>query len=251
MNATFSRPKEKILKRKKQIDLYLSDDDIDKLHDKYEALFKQVKDNPYLTPAQIDKECDVLSRKYDFDVELLSKKRKKEYLEEQAKINADDKEQIPWRRCWLWRLLGQPLTNRAQDIIEEQAALEAEEKFSPLEKDLDDLANKLYAGTGKKLSRRKRQRLMKKYLKLRDKLIKDNVRSDDAARDAEPQSLETSSEDPPAANNVQIQYVDYSLAGVSFVPRTANNTDVQSGAEPPELPARKQSKSQQQEGTTP
>ena len=255
--------------KRKQIDIYLSDDDIEKLHHRYEELFKQVKDSESLTPAQIDKECDVLSRKYDFEVEKLSRKRKKEYLEEQAKIDADDAEQIPWRRGWWWKLIFQPLTNRAQDIIELQAALDAEEKFAPLEKDLDAKAEKLYAGTGKKLSQRKRQRLMKKYLKLRDKLISDNFKSDDAARDAEPQSLQTSNAVQQQVDDLNAAIGEYKactdfreLKAESTYKRQEQNgeditespaavADVQSGAEPPEPPARQPRKPKQQRGTTP
>lgn len=205
-------------------DLYLSDTDIEKLNERYAVLFKQVSTNLDLPDEQIYNACAVLIRKYNFEVKELSKKREKEYLTEQAKIDADDAEQIPWRRGWWWKLLFQPTTNRAQDIIERRAELEAAAKFAPMEKELDERADKLYAGTGKKLSKHKRQRLMKKYLKLRYKLVGDSAPSNDAARDAGEQSSET----PPApAAVVDVQ------SGVELQEPAA---DVD---EPPEPPARK------------
>lgn len=228
-------------------DLYISDTDIEKLNERYAVLFKQVSSNPDLPYEQKYNACAILIRKYNFEVNELSKKRKKEYLTEQAKIDADDAEQIPWRRGWWWKLLFQPTTNRAQDIIEEKAELEAAAIFAPMEQELDERADELYAGTGKKLSKRKRQRLMKKYLELRDKLVGDSAPRSDAARDAREQSSETLSEATTAANSVQLQYADFSLAGVSFVPHTASDSSRQSDAEqqepdvdePPEPPARK------------
>ncbi len=197
--TTFIRPREKILKRKIIINLskdtpaetlkelyaalkpkddkkhkqplYALNEDIEKLHERYEQLYKQVKTSLNLSEEQIENECETLSRKYYFELEELSKLRKLEYEKEQAEIEAREDEQTPWRRGWWWRLIFQPLTNRAQDIIEYRAELEAEQKFAPIEKELDELAERLYAGTGKKLSKRKRKRLMEKYLKLKRRLI--------------------------------------------------------------------------------
>ena len=136
------------------------------------------------------------------------------------KLEAMNAVQIPWRRGWWWKLIFQPTTNRAQDIIEEQAALEAEALFAPIEKELDKRAETLYAGTGKKLSRRKRQWLMKKYLKLRDKLIGDESKADNAAPDEKSQSLKTEATPDPETQEPP-----------AFV------ADFQSGAESPEPPA--------------
>lgn len=128
----------------KQIDLYLTNEDLEQLHSRYEELFSQVKKSAYLTPAQIDKECDVLSRKYDFEVRELSKYREAEYLERQAEIEAKNNERIPWRRNRLWRLLFLPVTNRAQDIIERQAELEAENYHRDKEEKLKAFEDLLY-----------------------------------------------------------------------------------------------------------
>lgn len=225
--------------RRKQPKLYLFREDIKELNDEYSILYQNIRNDQNLSTEQIARACEVLLEKYNFEIEELSNFREAEYWKKQAEIEAKNAEQIPWRRGWWWKLIFQPTTNRAQDIIEEQAALEAEALFAPIEKKLDNRAKTLYAGTGKKLSRRKRQWLMKKYLKLRDKLIGDESKADNAAPDEKPQSLEISSEAPPDADSVQIQYANHSIAGVSFVPRTANNADSQNNAEPPAPPARK------------
>ena len=158
-------------KPKRKQPLYALNEDIEKLHARYEELFKQVKTSLNLSANQIEKECETLSRKYDFELEELSKRRKLDYDKQQAEIEARELEETPWRRGWWWRLIFQPLTNRAQDIIERRAELEAEQTFAPIEKELDELDEKLYSETGKKLSERKRKRLTKKYLKLKRMLI--------------------------------------------------------------------------------
>lgn len=157
--------------QQRDYELYLTTDEIDELNDRYSALFKKIGADIDLSETQREKERAVLSEKYDFEIEHLSKSHEKEYRAKQATIEADNFEQIPWRRCWLWKLIGRPTTNRAQDIIELRAELEAEEKFAPEEERLDELEKKLFSGTGKKLTERKRKRLMQRYLKLRRKLI--------------------------------------------------------------------------------
>ncbi len=106
--------------------LYALNEDIEKLHARYEELFKQVRTSLSLSTPQIELEEETLSRKYEFELEELSKRRKLEYDKQQAEIEARADEQTPWRRGWWWRLIFQPLTNRAQDIIEERAKLEAD-----------------------------------------------------------------------------------------------------------------------------
>ena len=115
-------------------ELYILNEDIEKLHERYEQLFKQVKTSTNLSETQIQKECETLSLKYDFEVIELSKFRKVDYDVQQAKIKAREAEQKPWRRCWLWRLIFQPLTNRAQDIIEKSEELKADELHSEQER---------------------------------------------------------------------------------------------------------------------
>ena len=156
--------KENEKSRRKQ-PLYALNEDIEKLHERYEQLFKQVKTSLNLSETQIEKECETLSRKYDFELEELSELRKVEYDKRQAEIKAREAEQTPWRRCWLWRLLGQPLTNRAQDIIEARAELEADIKHTADENAIENDRKKLKQDDGEKLSVRKLKRIMRDELK--------------------------------------------------------------------------------------
>lgn len=216
--------------------MYLLNTDIETLNKRYDVLYKQVKDNPNLTKEQINRECEVLLEKYNFEIEELSALREVEYETQRAKIEARNQEQMPWRRSWWWRLIFQPLTNRAQDIIEYRAELEAEQEFAPIEKELDELAERLYAGTGKKLSKRKRKRLMEKYLKLKRRLISattappaDDEQSATPANTAAPAPAlpaPTSATEEPARDAVH--------HGGDVDENTAANVP-----EPPEPPARK------------
>lgn len=115
-------------------ELYILNEDIEVLHERYEQLFKQVKTSTNLSETQIQKECETLSLKYDFEIKELCKFREVDYDEQQAKIKARKAERKPWRRCWLWRLLFRPLTNRAQDIIEKSEELKADELHSKQER---------------------------------------------------------------------------------------------------------------------
>ncbi len=123
--------------------LYALSEDIEKLHKRYEELFKQVKNSLNLSADQIEKECATLSRKYDFELEELSQMRKVDYDKRQAEINARAAEETPWRRGWWWRLIFQPLTNRAQNIIEKRAELNPDITHSAKEKEIENDRKKL------------------------------------------------------------------------------------------------------------
>ena len=131
-------------KRIKEIDLFLPNEEIEKLNERYAFLYKRVKSSPDLSEDQIAAENEILRKKYDFEIKEISAQYEAAYKQRQAKIEAQNTEQIPWRRCWLWHLLFQPVTNRAQDIIEKQAKLDAEELFAPKEKELKTRSEKLY-----------------------------------------------------------------------------------------------------------
>lgn len=123
--------------------LYALSEDIEKLHKRYEELFKQVKNSLNLSADQIEKECATLSQKYDFELEELSQMRKVDYDKRQAEIDARAAEETPWRRGWWWRLIFQPLTNRAQNIIEKRAELNADITHSAKEKEIENDRKKL------------------------------------------------------------------------------------------------------------
>lgn len=150
----------------KQSELYLLNEDIEKLHERYDQLFKQVKTSQNLSEEQIKKECDTLSEKYDFELDELSKLRKVDYDIKLAEIEQREHNIKPWRRCWLWKLLFRPLTNRAQDIIEERAELDANIEHRKAEKAIEDERKKLpVPDSNKKPSKRKLKRIMKNKLK--------------------------------------------------------------------------------------
>ena len=155
---------------KNKNNMFALDTDIEKLNERFDVLFKKVKNSENLTPEQVKRECEVLELKYNFEIEELNSLREVEYRTQQAIIKARNAEQIPWRRCWLRRLFFLPVTNRAQDIIEENAELEAEAHFAPMERELEARADEIFNAEGKKLSRRKRKRILKLYLKYKQML---------------------------------------------------------------------------------
>lgn len=228
---------EKPSKRKKS-KLYLTADEIDQLNDRYSAMFKKVGNDIDLSETQRTNEQAYLSEKYDLEIETLSRLREPEYLEQQAKIEAKYAEETPFRRCWLWALLFQPLTNRAQDIIEERAALDAEERFAPLEKELEERAKNLFGDNVYEFSKRKRRRLLKKYLKLQRKL---------AGYVSEPstkQPADVQSETPGTAPALSAQPSEPAEPAPSACDAVhhSDNVDVKDTgnvAKPPELPTRK------------
>lgn len=115
-----------------QSELYLTNEDIEKLNDRYEELYKKVKNNSNISEEQQKLEQHVLLEKYAFEVAQLSKKRECEYREEKAKIEAKGSYIIPERKTrflWLRRLFRRPTQNRAQDIIDIEADLNAEDYF--------------------------------------------------------------------------------------------------------------------------
>lgn len=147
---------------------YLLTSDIEELEQRYSKLYHQIQaayetnDN---TKAKLTRTCEVLLGAYNIEVEQLNDLRYAEYAKRKARAEAKNDEQIPWRKCWIRRLLFLPVTNRAQDIIEKETELEADKLFTSEEKKLDELASKLYGENGKKLSKRRRKKALKKYLK--------------------------------------------------------------------------------------
>lgn len=157
------------MKRKKRKNgYYLLTSDIEELEQRYSKLYHQIQaayetnDN---TKAKLTRTCEVLLGAYNIEVEQLNDLRYAEYAKRKARAEAKNDEQIPWRKCWIRRLLFLPVTNRAQDIIEKEAELEADKLFTSEGKKLDELASKLYGENGKKLSKRRRKKALKKYLK--------------------------------------------------------------------------------------
>lgn len=86
---------------------------------------------------------------YESRVNLLADECAVDYVIKKTEIRERARELTPRRRCWLWRLLlFVPITNRAQDVIEDRAALDADKLHSEQEtenaqgwKELDELYN--------------------------------------------------------------------------------------------------------------
>ena len=187
--------------------LYALNEDIEKLHGRYEELFKQVRNSLNLSVKQTELEEETLSRKYKFELEELSKRRKLEYDKQQAEIEAQADEQTPWRRGWWWRLIFQPVTNRAQDIIEERAELEADIVLTAEERITEIERNSFIFNSGKKLSKRELKKQLRKQLQAAIKQA-DNADVQEILNEpqGQPQAVEPEQEPqnaPPAVPSVQ------------------------------------------------
>lgn len=216
--------------------LYLPNEEIEKLDIRYEELYKQVKNSTNLSTEQLNRECEVLLLKYNFELEERSDYYKADYEKRRAQIKAQNDEQIPWRRCCLWRLLGQPVTNRAQDIIEEEAELEADKIFKDKEEKLEKLKGEIYGENGKKLSKRRRKKALKKYLKYK-RLLNLN---EEAAIERFEAALDKASDNAPP-------FTEPTEPGKDVAPME----NAEQATEPPEPPARKPRKTKQQLGVEP
>lgn len=174
-------------KPKRKQPLYALNEDIEQLHARYEVLFKQVKNSLNLSENQIKLECETLSRKYEFELEELSKIRKLEYDKRQAEIEARENEQIPWRRGWWWRLLFRPLTNRAQDIIEARAEIEADKLFSSEENAIEEERKRLPTKRDKKRLKRSMRKELKKIIESADNADVQEVLTEPSATSEPPE----------------------------------------------------------------
>lgn len=74
---------------------------------------------------------------YNTAIDLRVLEREVDYDVKYAEINERRRALKPWRRCWLWRLLFQATTNRAQDIIEARAEIEADNIHTAEEKAIE------------------------------------------------------------------------------------------------------------------
>ena len=118
----------RIKKRNKRGERYLPLDDIKKIDDEFlsemenvKRRLSNVKDLDIIKAFQ-----QVLLSAYNAAIELKMLESEVDYEIRLAQIKARRQEVKPLRRGWWWRLIFQPLTNRAQDIIEERAELDAD-----------------------------------------------------------------------------------------------------------------------------
>lgn len=108
---------------------------------------------------------EVLLNGYNAAIELKAIECGVDYDIKFAAIDARAAEETPWRRSWWWRLIFQPLTNRAQDIIEKRAELNADIAHTAAEKEIENDCNKLPSENAEQSSKCKLKRQMRKKLK--------------------------------------------------------------------------------------
>lgn len=117
--------------------LYLLLSDIENLNSRYylelDSLKRHSSGNS-IPESMLEYMAEVIKQAYMREVEQLSEFRQVEFAVKASEAKARAREQSPWRRCWLYRLIFQPVTNRAQDIIEKSAELQADELHSEQER---------------------------------------------------------------------------------------------------------------------
>ena len=158
----------RIKKRNKHSERYLPLDDIKKIDDEFlsemenvKRRLSNVKDLDIIKAFQ-----QVLLSAYNAAIEVKTLEREVDYEIKFAQIEARRQEIKPWRRGWWWRLIFQPLTNRAQDIIEERAELDADIRHTALENEIDNDRKQLQPEDDEeKPSKRKLKRAMRDKLK--------------------------------------------------------------------------------------
>lgn len=139
---------------------------------------------------------EVLLSAYTAAIELRTCECEVDYEIKLAQIKAREKEETPWRRCWLWRLLFKPLTNRAQDIIDTRAELNADVVHTAAEKEIEAERNK-QSETIKTPSKRKLRRELRKELQ---KIIEkaDSADLNEAFTEPQPQVIQEPENTEPA-----------------------------------------------------
>lgn len=187
----------RIKKRNKRGERYLPLDDIKKIDDEFlsemenvKRRLSNVKDLDIIKAFQ-----QVLLSAYNAAIEVKTLEREVDYEIRLAQIKARRQEIKPWRRGWWWRLIFQPLTNRAQDIIEERAELDADLAHTAAEKEIDNDRKQLQPEDDEeKPSKRKLKRAMRDKLK---KVIETADNADVNEVLNEPKHLASDVQEPP------------------------------------------------------
>lgn len=187
----------RIKKRNKRGERYLPLDDIKKIDDEFlsemenvKRRLSNVKDLDIIKAFQ-----QVLLSAYNAAIELKMLESEVDYEIRLAQIEARRQEIKPWRRGWWWRLIFQPLTNRAQDIIEERAELDADIRHTALENEIDNDRKQLQPEEDEeKPSKRKLKRAMRDKLK---KVIETADNADVNEVLNEPKHLASDVQEPP------------------------------------------------------
>lgn len=137
---------------------YIPLEEINKINDAYLTELETVKKrlNFIKDPATIEAFQAVLLSSYNGAIEIKALECKVAHEIKVAEI--EERRQIlkPWRRSRIWRLLLQPLTNRAQDIIEERAELDADIIHSAAEEAIENDRRLHFPETAETKPKRKR-----------------------------------------------------------------------------------------------
>lgn len=157
----------RIKKRSNRAIRYLSIEDIKKIDDDFLTEMENVKRrlSNVKDPDIIKAFQQVLLSAYNAAIELKTLESEVDYAIKVSAIDARAAEETPWRRGWWWRLIFQPLTNRAQNIIEKRAELNADITHSAKEKEIENDCNKLLSENDEQQSKRKLKRQMREKLK--------------------------------------------------------------------------------------
>ena len=157
----------RIKKRSNRAIRYLSIEDIKKIDDDFLTEMENVKRrlSNVKDPDIIKAFQQVLLSAYNAAIELKTLESEVDYAIKVSAIDARAAEETPWRRGWWWRLIFQPLTNRAQNIIEQRAELNADIVHSAAEKEIENDCNKLLSENDEQQSKRKLKRQMREKLK--------------------------------------------------------------------------------------
>ncbi len=152
-------------KRNKRNERYIPLEDIEKIDSAFLDEIERIKRR--LTGVSdkdlIDTFYTVIKSAYSAEIEMQTYVREVDYDIKFAKIKERRRNLKPWRRCWLWRLLFRPLTNRAQDIIEEREELNADIRHTSEERQIEDDRRNM-STDGLKLSKRELKRAMRDKL---------------------------------------------------------------------------------------
>lgn len=184
------------MKTNKRNGRYIPLSDIEKINSAYLDEIERVKMRlgGVSDKDLIDAFYNVLMNAYNSAIEIRMLEREVDYDIKFAQISERKRNLKPWRRCWLWRLLFQPLTNRAQDIIEERAELDADIVHTAAEKEIEREREKLPLNDSEELSKRELRRKMKAELKA---IIKQADNADVKEAFEEPQESSEPAQEPP------------------------------------------------------
>jgi len=157
----------RIKKKSKQTAQYIPLADIEKIDDDF--LNEITKVRTRLSGCDDDKLIgafnETLMNGYKAAIELKVLEREVDYDNKFSEIEARAGEFRAWRRCWLWRLIFRPVTNRAQDIIEARAEIDADKEHTAVEKQIEDERKRLLQDSVPIISKHELKRQLKKQLK--------------------------------------------------------------------------------------